>query len=95
MSGVMCREMTTEEEGGGVDLGEDSVPTTTTLGVPVTMQTQKNQLVLSTFLGVSELERNDVPGCDVAFDLTLAHTQYPHLSTSPPEDLYLPRNFAH
>lgn len=95
MSGVMCREMTTQEEGGGADLGEDSVPTTTTLGEWVTMQTQKNQLVSTTFLGGSELERSDAPSCNVAFDMTLDHTQYPRLSNSPPEDLYLPRNFVH
>ena len=91
----MCREMTTEEEGGGLDLGEDSVPTATILGVRVTMQTEKNQSVLTTFLGGSELERSDVVGCDVAFDMTLDHIQYPRLPTSAPEELYLPRNFAH
>lgn len=44
----------------------------------------------TTFLGGSELERSDAPGCNVAFDMTLDHTQYPRLSNSPPEDLYLP-----
>lgn len=50
----------------------------------MTMRTQKNQSALTTFLGGSELERSDVPGCDVAFDMTLDHTQDPPLSTSPP-----------
>lgn len=41
------------------------------------MQAQKSQLVLTVLLGGRELEGSDVLGCDVAFDVTLDHTQEP------------------
>lgn len=65
--------------GGEEGLGEDSVPIPTKLGRSGTMQAQKSPLVLTALLGGKELEGRNILGCEVAFDVTLDHTQEPPL----------------
>lgn len=50
---------------------ENGVPTPSKLRENINIQKPRNQLVLTALLGGSELEGSDVPGCDVAFDVTL------------------------
>lgn len=67
----MSREKITEERRAEVGLIENGVPTPSKLRENINIQKPKNQLVLTVLLGGSELEANDVPGGDVAFDVTL------------------------